>query len=392
MFLNAFSSSSWTAPATASLFTGQYPVRHGVTRGFHAAKERVREVEREGHSVLTLNRMPRTTATLPERLRSRGYATFGLATNPNIGHEIGFDRGFDRFERLKTNSAELVFDRLLEWESTIKERTPYFIYVHLNDTHPPYVPRQPWYRPTGNPRDDVRAAYDSEIRYVDGVLEKLVGRFDPDDNGVLVVLSDHGEEFWEHGALGHFFSLHAEVNRILFLVRAPTLGVSPRVVSANVSIVDVLPTLLELVAGEPTKAGAGGGLDEALEGRSLIELLTARDRASASGRELAQRPLFAHREHRLTPDRQLWAVIRGRWKLIEEGQSQQLFDLKADPAERWIFNKHHPHVVAGLSQELERFRMRAAAEQREFGGLSVDRERLEELRILGYVEDGDRAE
>ena len=163
-------------------------------------------------------------------------------------------------------------------------------------------------------------------------------------------------------------------------------------VSANVSIVDVLPTLLELVAGEPTKAGAGGGLDEALEGRSLIELLTARDRASASGRELAQRPLFAHREHRLTPDRQLWAVIRGRWKLIEEGQSQQLFDLKADPAERWIFNKQYPHVVAGLSQELERFRMRAAAEQREFGGLSVDRERLEELRILGYDEDGDRAE
>ena len=78
VFLNAFSTSSWTAPATASLFTGQYPVRHGVTRGFHAAKERVREVEREGHSVLALNRMPRTTATLPERLRSRGYATFGL--------------------------------------------------------------------------------------------------------------------------------------------------------------------------------------------------------------------------------------------------------------------------------------------------------------------------
>ncbi len=148
VFLNAFSSSSWTAPATASLFTGQYPVRHGVTRGFHAAKERVREVEREGHSVLALNRMPRTTATLPERLRSRGYATFGLATNPNTGHEIGFDRGFDRFERLKTNSAELVFDRLLEWESIIKERTPYFIYVHLNDTHPPWGYRRLWSRPT----------------------------------------------------------------------------------------------------------------------------------------------------------------------------------------------------------------------------------------------------
>ncbi len=87
------------------------------------------------------------------------------------------------------------------------------------------------------------------------------------------------------------------------------------------SIVDVLPTLLELVAGEPAEVGAGGGLGAALEGRSLVELLTARDRAPASGRELAQRPLFAHREHRLTPDRQLWAVIRGRWKLIEEGRS-----------------------------------------------------------------------
>jgi hypothetical protein len=111
VFTRAVSTSTWTAPSTASLFTGLHPLQHAVQLGIVAHQNRV-EFDKETQSVkLELNRIPDSVETLPEIFRNLGYRTFGIATNPNIGSGIGFDRGFDRFKLLESRRRKAEFGK-----------------------------------------------------------------------------------------------------------------------------------------------------------------------------------------------------------------------------------------------------------------------------------------
>lgn len=162
VFTLAFSTSSWTAPTTASLFTGRHPAIHGVTMGIRAHRRMAKEVERDGVVELELNRIPDELTVMPELLRSAGYTTFGISTNLNVGEEMGLDRGFDRMEVDNMSSIEEVRAQLDRWLAEIAESEPWFVYLHLIDVHTPYEGRSPWYEPAGDERADVIASYDSE--------------------------------------------------------------------------------------------------------------------------------------------------------------------------------------------------------------------------------------
>ena len=95
VFERAFSTSSWTAPSTSSLFTSLYPPQHGVVEGFLMHQLLTKAREEKAMETIALNRLPSGRPTLPELFKSMGYGTFGLATNVNIGQEMGFNRGFD---------------------------------------------------------------------------------------------------------------------------------------------------------------------------------------------------------------------------------------------------------------------------------------------------------
>jgi arylsulfatase A-like enzyme len=382
VFENAISSSSWTAPSTASLFSGLYPSRHGIRMGIHAHKALMKEVEANGLASLPVDLLPEDVALLPELLRTRGYSSFGISTNLNVGKEMGFTRGFDRFERENMAPASFVEERLRDWKAEILSTRPFFLYLHLNDVHAPYDARPPWFRASGDARADTRAAYDSEIRYVDEMLQRVARDFDRDGDGVWVVLSDHGEEFWERGELGHLFSLHAEVNRIPLLIRAPVRGVEPRRIAQNVSLVDLLPTLLALAGPGPQPA--------ALDGISLVPLMTGDGVPGGPQEATGDRPLFAHRLHRLGTGQELWSVVQGRWKLIEGPRGSHLFDLATDPGEQNDVSALAPERVAGLAHLLEQHRAgsRSSSHASPTGAeLEIDAERLEELRRLGYAEE-----
>ena len=381
VFTNAFSTSCWTAPATASVFTGLYPTQHGVVEGFFAHQQRVDEVEGPGAASIEVTPLPAEIATLPEVLRAGGYFTFGLATNINVGEEIGFDRGFERFERLHTSvlgggaTADLVARELLGREAELRAADPLFVYLHFNDVHRPLHPRAPWYVPHADRMDDERARYDSEIRFLDEVLAELVPHFGWDEDTYLAVLSDHGEEFMEHGAYGHKRSLHSEVNRVLLMIRGP--GVRPGRIDANVALIDLLPTLADL-ARLPAPAGVAG--------RSLAPLLAGGAAAERAADELRERPLFAHRS-RVEDQPPLWSVTVGTWKLIQDGPRAALFDLAADPQERRDLAAERPELVAELRGLLQQFK----AAQRE--GVSVqvelDAAGVEVLKELGYADGED---
>jgi arylsulfatase A-like enzyme len=398
VFFEALSSSSATAPATASLFTALYPTRHGVIEGFFAHRHHVAGAEMRGESVLSLNRMPLDLPTLPELLRGAGYRTFGLATNINIGPEMGFDRGFDRFERLdlrridsghqeeivgsrsmESVPAEEVYERLLDWEQEIREGDePYFLYLHLNDPHEPYHKRKPWYRDDPAGEENLESAYDSEIHYTDRVLEKLYRRFELERDSVLIILSDHGEAFGEHGLYGHPHSLYRVLNRILLMVSAPALELRTGISTASVSIVDVLPTLLDLLDRAPPAAR---------DGWSLRPLFTAGDAQSKLARRLDGRSLFAYRARLYPERRETWAVMRGEWKLMDEFGRWELYNTETDPSEERDLLNQEPRVQADLRRQLLAFQTEGDAPATESVDVRVDAETLEKLKALGYADD-----
>jgi len=405
-FERAFATSTWTAPSTASIFTGLYPTQHGVTTGFFAQRDRIEQVEREGRSTLTMKRISRDIETLPERFREAGYATYGIAANVNVGPELGFSEGFDHFERLhamklmESGTAEQMVEQLNRWAPQLRAGGPNFVYLHFNDVHWPYIGRRPWYagllEKLGEP---LAASYDSEIAYVDDALERIFERLGWQRDAIVVVLADHGEELGDHGNTGHGMFMYRELLRVPWVVHAPGAGVDSRVIGSNVSQVDLLPTLLDLagIDSDPNSdlnSDPNSDLGPELPGRSLVPLL--RQPAGAPERraleeELESRALFAHRlkQHKWR-SQNLWAVVRGRWKLIDDEGRFELYDTSADPEEQRDLAGERPEVVAELLAELEGLREGAT-----WGAgtrtpievqVEVDEESIEALRELGYVE------
>ena len=387
VFHNAFSTSSWTAPSTSSLFTGLYPIRHGVTEGFLAHQQRSEALEDLVGTSLRLNRLPDALATLPELLQRAGYQTLGVASNINIGKEIGFDRGFDRFSKLQDKDAEVLAQQIRAWRAEASPNVPTFTYLHFNDVHEPYEPRPRWYQaPTVEPGADAEvaslvAAYDSEISYLDSVLESLDKDLAWHQNTLLIVVSDHGEEFGEHGRVGHQFSLHHELMHTLMLFRAPDLGIGPGRRDINVSLIDVLPTVLELLRLPP---------QEGRDGRSLAPWLSAEEPSASLQREIQRRTLFGHRQRfRVRQGKelqQLWAAIRGPWKLIEGEGVPRLYHLEKDVLETRNRARFQEDLVLDLQGQLETFRRLEADFAGQVTEVELDRETLESLRSLGYIQ------
>lgn len=398
IFERAFSTSSWTAPSTSSLLTGTYPVNHGVIEGFMAHRNR-RDHEKSLEASVTLNRLPDELPTLAEILRQEGYRTFGASSNINIGPAIGFDRGFDHFEQFgDLVPAEELADRLVAWSHESDWNAgPRFVYLHFNDVHGPYEEREPWFVPSDDPMENTLSAYDSQISYLDGVLADLYRRFDWDRNTVFAIVSDHGEELGERGRVGHFFSLHQELMRVLMVVSAPDLGVvGGRRLEHNTSLIDVVPTLLDLLGIQARE----------LDGMSLAPWLLDQVEREDQAR-LRRRTLFGHRQlwdvrqGGRTP-KHLWAAVRGNWKLIDhpagpEKYRPKLYDHAADAGEaedlvplihrsrRAGLDAHGEEVLDALRKVLESFRS-GGFHQGERREITLDAEALEKLEALGYVQ------
>jgi arylsulfatase A-like enzyme len=424
VFTNAFSTSAWTAPATASLYTSWYPIRHHVTEGFVANQGRKAAA---GGDAVMLNRLPSDAPLLPELLREAGYRTMGLSANINVGPEIGFDRGFDAFERLVTPEAssrkvdaEAMARRLDQlmagppWSALGPGPTPpatadappaapAFLYLHLMDPHRPLHRREPWYRPSDDARQDLASAYDSELGFLDRTLARLSREMQWDHDTLLVVLSDHGEELLDRGRHGHGRTLRPEVVRVLMMVSAPCLGLGPGVVEENVSLVDVAPTLLQLI-GEAPPARA--------DGRSVIPELLAAPAGAAPApdrRHGLDRDLLLHvRRLDLGPPIELWGLVHGRWKLtlnpsgriapvpgkVSTGPVRpnriELHDLQADPHETTDRSDDRAQLTAQLMLVLRSFQASACDEPGEPVRIELDDELLQQLRSLGYAGPPDR--
>src|SRR3990170_4759949 len=275
VFTNAYSTSSWTVPAITSLATGVYPCSHGVVRG----------VVRRVH-VYEQKPIPHTLSTLPEQLQALGYRTYAVTANYHLTKELGFGRGFDRYACIGFCTAEKVNKTFLDWKHEIEsQNSPVFIWLHYFDPHIPYTGRQPWLKQYQSDETEgectaissvsrpvilsrvlqkkgprtltlIQSHYDSEINYCDEHIRKLFQEFPSLQRYVTVFTADHGEEFMEHGKLGHGRNLYNDTVRIPLFVRIQD-KTSITTSKDVVSLIDVAPTLLSIAGGKAPQSWQG---------------------------------------------------------------------------------------------------------------------------------------
>jgi len=341
LFANAYAPSPWTRPSVTSIFTGAYPQTHDV--------QKRQDVLADDFD------------TLAEVLRARGYATAMLNTNPHITEAFNLPQGFERIvevmpnpDELKDgNRADVVARHLDQLAPTLVE--PFFLYVHVIDPHYPYDPPREHLEALGikAQRPNSLTRYDGELRAVDhhiNTMMELLERHGRWQRTIAVVTSDHGDEFHDHDNIGHGKTLYQEVVKVPMALRLPTSlrgGLGPTEEGAgyprpriehNVSLVDLMPTLLELLEIEaPTD----------LDGESLVPLLRGEDPP-----RLARRPLYFS----VAKERASQAgVLIGQTKLIFDRSSKrrELYRLDLDPREQTP-DPRGDAALRELRQELER--------------------------------------
>ncbi|MCB9911934.1 MAG: sulfatase [Planctomycetes bacterium] len=359
------STSSWTAPATASLMTSLYPDQHGVHTGFLATRERD-----AGGATLELDRIPADITTLAEVFQGAGYQTLAVTDNRNICHEMGFDQGFDAFHNLNNVGARAVNAQVMAWKDRLRGERPYLLYLHYMDPHRPYQFHGTKPEPSGDPRTDQLAAYDSEIGFVDARIRELYEALGWDQNTVLVVTADHGEEFQDHGGWDHGRTLYHEVIDVPLIWSFPGKGAPAGRWSGGASLLDVLPTL---------RGYLGLGRGEVDQGINLFPLM--RDRALPP-----ERPLFAQLH---SPpwfgSKTLDAVLQDSHKLIlDEPTGHELYDLFADPTERQDLFEGSPHQAESLQNALQAAKAGWKRWTPAKGSATLNDQQLQNLRALGY--------
>ena len=428
-FLDNISQATWTKASAPSIMTSLYPLTHRVRK--------------------SSDRLPAAANTLAEVYRDAGYATVSFSSTAFTGKYTNLHQGFEELHErgsvddqgYRSKTARTYADRLGVWLEQHPD-TPFFIFFHAFDPHDPYEPYRPYDGLWGDPshkdaheaerekaldfielpglRKVTRNAlvkadldadafskfdrdwYDGSIRAMDAEFGRVLERvrsLGMEDTTLVAFISDHGEEFFDHGRSFHGGSVYSELTNVPLVLRYP--GVIPAGVSISETIrtIDLMPTLLELshlaapegIQGQslvPLWAGAAGGagVEQAATG-------VAQAAQPASG--WTQQPAFSERAiHHFPEGEEAYSVVKDGWKLIHNVQGYknrpefELFDHAKDPLDQTNVADQHPDIVKQLGEDLTAWRKWAEEnvlpEADSTEGLSDDE--LRRLRSLGYIQ------
>jgi arylsulfatase A-like enzyme len=392
IFNQAVSTSGWTLPAVGSLLTGSWPLIHGgLGKG------------------LALTAIRKEMPTAAEQFQEAGFNTAAYTNTVFLSPALGLDRGFAIYDHHNAFSRDI--RRADETVSATLERIrrdrakPNFIFVHLYDPHLDYHPPAGYAarfaqglrgpeppligevcrklaevsggRPPAEAIEYIKRIYLGEVAFVDAQIGHLVDELKKlglYDAATLIVTADHGEEFWDHGGFEHGHTLYDELIRIPLIVKLPAdVEAARKTIDAQVSIVDIMPTLFELQGIEQP---------ESFIGSSLMPMIR--------GEELDDRPAYS--ESTLYGyEKVSW---RGsRYKLIydmdpDKERQVELYDLDSDPGELVDLVVKEPAVARRLEEELRTFAEALVSQSLGMSPLqpaALAPEEVDTLKSLGYI-------
>ena len=401
VFLNTFSTSAWTLPSHASMLTSLFGFNHQIYYND----------ERIGPSL----------ATLADVLRQNRFFCAAFTGGVYIGSRYGFSKGFDSFSERQgdfsvPDAAERAFQSVSEWIGQNQDKN-FFLFVHTYQSHSPYDCPAPYnseflghdsqlqkvkildylggregtFKPLSEQeRQDFIGLYDGEIRYTDERLIKpLLSRLKQlalYDRTMIIITSDHGEEFFDHGGWEHGHTLYNELLKVPLIIKFPNSKFRGKRIESIVSLVDVMPTVLEEMGIDDKNLG--------LDGRSLLPLL--------EGEVREDRVFFADRKSRVTDTNtsQRITLNEGRMKLILNKVFSpqeltfyhypppmtppvELYDLREDPVEKKNIADAQPDLARRLITQIDDlFRN---ARPRQAAKTKMTKELEDQLRALGYI-------
>jgi len=418
LFEQAYAPDSWTLPSVPAIFTSTFACEHGL--------------------LVDHMKLNESFETLPQRLKKAGYHTASLYTNPYVGPFTGLDRGFDYAELRPKNALFADGTRVAAW---LEQRPagPFFLYIHNLEPHEPctapprlvrlfgeapradarriarlmlkYKPlmrvdwkaRQPlgttdntaeqdrWLLELDELLAEHRVLYDAAVRLADERVGEVVQQLKQRglwEDTLFILLSDHGEEFNEHGGYIHGQSLYEELVRVPLLIRFPRGEFAGRRVPDVVSLVDLLPTLAEQL-GRPELA-------DAARGRSLLPLIRGEHRVGDDELVVVACRINVKKYYRP------WAETRGevnvamrlgRWKGIwnKDHDSVEVYDLTADPHEQNNVCTQQPELARRFVDHARSWFAACSADLRPPRLESETRattEQVAALERLGYVGEG----
>jgi len=393
-FEKAMSNSPWTKPSMGSVFTSMYPYEH--------------------KAFSWMDNLPDERLTLAEVFRNRNYATFAIQTNPSITAKHNFKQGFQYYREMVLEKGEIVTSSFNAWVKKHKKK-PFFAYLHYMDTHVPYNAPQQFSQIFGLKDDtlftpgefktmDVRLLgemglskqdkqslvnlYDAAIKYFDSNFARIVDnlkKLGVLNKTIIILTSDHGEEFWEHDGFAHGHTVYNELLHVPLII-----GYSPHLpkkrIKSYVQLLDFFPTILSLVRIRN---------DFELRGRDLAAAALANKQINEE--ILIEGILFGSERK---------AVLKDGWKLIENTGKKnkgtfhplgdltkyrypeyekgfELYNINQDFSEKHNLINNNPQIAANLKKQLFVFRMSLPdiKQQRK----TKLKEKLDDLKSLGYI-------
>ncbi len=381
-FTRAYSHSSQTKLSVASLFTGLIPPLHKVRQVATPSEENPKNILSD---VLSDDML-----TIAEVLNEEGYSTAAFITNPHLRPFLGFSQGFKDYRYFPPSMyrAEAINEEVIQW-LTEQPKRPFFLYIHYMDVHLPYNPPSGYkflytekkgmnpIHQNGPYRKEItddqiaytEALYDAQINYWDDCFQSLIERMEKKEelkNTLIIILADHGEEFYDHGGFGHGFTLYEEELLVPLYIILEGYVPADRIQSSPAQLIDIFPTLCHFSKIE--------GVDTLIQG---IDLFASERKKKLSGRMHYAETCYGQDPRSIQTDSH---------KLIFQSRSNdfQFFNLQDDPREKTnLYREDNPQanrLKASLFQLMDFGNNRSESETK-----TLDPETIKALKSLGYI-------
>ena len=359
-FERAYSTTPLTLPAHTSLFSGTYPLYHGVR-------------DNGGYVV------PDELTTMAEIFAERGYDTAAFLAAYVLDSRWGLDQGYDTyFDEFDVGNQQFismgsvqrpgneVIDETLAWLDE-GDRGPFFLWVHLYDPHAPYEPPEPFLSRYSGDR------YNGEIAFTDTQIDRLLRALEERgvrDRTFIVLAGDHGESLGDHGEVQHGFFIYEGATHVPLLIWVPFDGFGGIERGEVVSLVDVMPTVLEMCGIE---------VPAHVQGTSLVPFFRA-DHVAAP-RYVYSETFYARLHYGWS---ELTSIQDERYKLILSPEPE-LFDLQEDPGELTNLVGTQRAILGRLRADAADLVARFSEEESQAELMDVDEETMKKLASLGYI-------